>query len=216
MKFALLLTFFAVTTIPISSVADDDLFLGSDWSGSSFLDTLGPVNAKAECNSSMLQTFADGTFRSISQEALPLFLELEFEWKLAKVLTRELALREPESDEPAAFDGLFQVRVRGKKLLKILRDLKKFWDTSADDEVVLRSLNANVLADAEGLKQAYMSVRGWDPARAEEAATRIQEIVAMFPELGPSLPLWTLNAFAWFPVEGKTNGHGIAIGGRDD
>jgi hypothetical protein len=216
MKFALLLTtFFAVTMMPISSMADDDLLLGSDWSGSFFLDTLGPVNATAACNTSMLQTFGDETFRSISQEALPLFFELEYKWKLSKVLTRELALREPESDEPAAFDGLL-FPARGKKLLKILGDLKKFWDTSADDEVVLRSLNAKVLADAEGLKQAYMTVRGWDPARAEAAATRIQEIVAMFPELGPSLPLWTLNAFAWFPVEGKTNGRGIAIGGKDD
>jgi hypothetical protein len=215
MKFSLLLTFFAATMMPISSMAtDDDSFLGSDWSGSSFLDTLGPVNATAECNTSMLQTFGDETFRSISQEALPLFFELEFKWKLSKVLTRELALREPESDEPAAFDGSFQVT--GKKLLKILGDLKKFWDTSADDEVVLRSLNANLLADAQGLKQAYMTVKGWDPARAEAAATRIQEIVAMFPELGPSLPLWTLNAFAWFPVEGKTNGRGIAVGGKDD
>jgi hypothetical protein len=214
MKFSLLLTFFAVTMMPISSMADEDSFLGSDWSGSFFLDELGPVNATTECKTSMLQTFRGETFRSISKEAIPFFFELMFKWKLSKVLAIELMLREPESDEPAAFDCSFQVL--GTKLLKILGDIKKFWDTSADNEVVLRSLNANVLADAEGLKQAYMTVTGWEAASAEAAATRIQEIVAMFPELGPSLPLWTLNAFAWFPVEGKFKGHGIAVGGKDD
>lgn len=203
MKFTLVLSAFAATMS--TSMAVDESMLGSPWAGT-FLDNLDPVNA-TECETSMLQTFSQETFRSISQAALPGFFELENRYALSKVLPRELALRVPESDEAGAFpDGT------GNKLLKVFRDLKQFWDTS--DDVVLRSLNADIILDAEGLKQAYMNVRGWDSARAEAAASRIQEIVADFPELGPSFPLWTLTAFAWFPTPGRAIGTGIAIGGK--
>eukprot|EP00980_Cylindrotheca_fusiformis_P030788 scaffold25425_cov152-Cylindrotheca_fusiformis.AAC.1 len=206
MKISVLFSLFAAI-IPAYSMATNDDSLDWDWAGT-FVDPLAPVGA-TECDTSIMSTYANLTVGSLSPDALQGLFELEGKYKISRMLLPIVALGEPESDKPNAFpDGL------GRKLLKTLDDLKKFWNSS--DDVFLRSLNANILLDAEGLKKAYMDVRGWDSDRAEAAASRIQEIVADFPELGPSFPYWTMNSFAWTPRVGKSNGNGIAVGGKGD